>query len=138
MSLVIFCLVECHGKRHVQAGEGRGSSAKSTRWIAFRTGSYISARVKDSAVNHFPLQANAVTPGQGWLPGDGIEGQSPMHHRIKPHTLLPPSGLLVSLWRCGKHTRHSYGDIPLFVPFFDIPVSFDNLFQRIASIYNRF
>ena len=33
---------------------------------------------------------------------------------------------------------HSDDDISLFVPFFDIPVSLDNLFQRIASIYDRF
>ena len=33
---------------------------------------------------------------------------------------------------------HSDDDISLFVPFFDIPVSLDNLFQRIASIDDRF
>jgi len=33
---------------------------------------------------------------------------------------------------------HSDDYIPLFVSFFDIPVSLDNLFQRIASIYDRF
>jgi hypothetical protein len=33
---------------------------------------------------------------------------------------------------------HSYGYMPLFVPFFDIPVRLGNLFQRIASIYDRF
>ena len=33
---------------------------------------------------------------------------------------------------------HSYDYISLFVPFVDIPVSLDNLFQRIASIYDRF
>ena len=33
---------------------------------------------------------------------------------------------------------HSYDDISLFVSFFDIPVSLGNLFQRIASIYDRF
>ena len=33
---------------------------------------------------------------------------------------------------------HSDDDIPLLVPFFDIPVSLGSLFQRIASIYDRF
>ena len=33
---------------------------------------------------------------------------------------------------------HSYDYISLFVPFFDIPVSLDSLFQRIASIHDRF
>ena len=33
---------------------------------------------------------------------------------------------------------HSDDYISLFVPCFDIPVSLDNLFQRIASIYDRF
>jgi hypothetical protein len=30
--------------------------------------------------------------------------------------------------------RHSDDDISLFVPFFDIPVRLDDLFQRIAPI----
>ena len=30
---------------------------------------------------------------------------------------------------------HSYYYISLFMPFINIPVSLDNLFQRIASIY---
>ena len=138
MSLVIFCLVECHGRRHVKAGEGQGIVSEIDP-RGFVQGKLDHIDQDDGFDrDHFPLQANAVTPGQGWLPGDGIEGQSPMHHRIKPHTLLPPSGLLVSLWRCGEHTRHSYGNIPFFVSFFDIPVSLDNLFQRIASIYDRF
>ena len=33
---------------------------------------------------------------------------------------------------------HSDDYVSLFVPFVDIPVSLGNLFQRIASIYNRF
>ncbi len=33
---------------------------------------------------------------------------------------------------------HSYYYISLFVSFVDILVSLDNLFQWIASIYNRF
>ena len=33
---------------------------------------------------------------------------------------------------------HSDDDISLFVPCFDIPVSLGNLFQRIASIDDRF
>ena len=33
---------------------------------------------------------------------------------------------------------HSYDYITLFVSFFDIPVSLGSLFQRIASIYDRF
>ena len=33
---------------------------------------------------------------------------------------------------------HSYYYISLFVSFIDIPVSLDHLFQRIASIYDRF
>jgi len=33
---------------------------------------------------------------------------------------------------------HSYDYISLFVPFFDIPVSLGSLFQRIASINDRF
>ena len=33
---------------------------------------------------------------------------------------------------------HSYGDISLFVSCVDIPVSLGNLFQRIASTYDRF
>ena len=33
---------------------------------------------------------------------------------------------------------HSDGDISLFVSFVDVPVSLGNLFQRIASIYDRF
>ena len=33
---------------------------------------------------------------------------------------------------------HSNDYISLFVSFVDIPVSLDNLFQRIASIYDRF
>jgi len=33
---------------------------------------------------------------------------------------------------------HSYYYISLFVSFFDIPVSLGNLFQRIASINDRF
>ena len=33
---------------------------------------------------------------------------------------------------------YSYNYVPLFVPCFDIPVSLNNLFQRIASVYNRF
>ena len=33
---------------------------------------------------------------------------------------------------------HSYDYIPLFVPFFDIPVSLDNFLYGIASIYDRF
>ncbi len=33
---------------------------------------------------------------------------------------------------------HSYDYMSLFVSFFNIPVSLDNLFQRIASIYDRF
>jgi hypothetical protein len=32
---------------------------------------------------------------------------------------------------------HSYDDISLFVSRFDIPVSLDNLFQRIAPINDR-
>ena len=32
----------------------------------------------------------------------------------------------------------SYDYMSLFVSFFDIPVSLGNLFQRIASIYDRF
>ena len=32
---------------------------------------------------------------------------------------------------------HSYDYIPLFVPSFDIPVSLDNLFQRIVCIYGE-
>ncbi len=37
---------------------------------------------------------------------------------------------------CSRH--YIYDDISLFVPFFDIPVSLGNLFQRIASIDDRF
>jgi len=33
---------------------------------------------------------------------------------------------------------HSYDYISLFVSCFDIPVGLGNLFQRIASIYDRF
>ena len=33
---------------------------------------------------------------------------------------------------------HSDDDIPLFVSFVDIPVSFDNVCQRITSINDRF
>ena len=33
---------------------------------------------------------------------------------------------------------HSDDDISLFVPFFDIPVRLGHLFQRIASIDDRF
>jgi len=33
---------------------------------------------------------------------------------------------------------HGYYDISLFVPFFDISVSLGDLFQGIASIYDRF
>ena len=33
---------------------------------------------------------------------------------------------------------HSNDDISPFVPFFDIAVSLGNLFQRIASIYDRY
>jgi hypothetical protein len=33
---------------------------------------------------------------------------------------------------------HSYNDVSLFVSRFNIPVSLNNLLQRIASIYNRF
>jgi hypothetical protein len=33
---------------------------------------------------------------------------------------------------------HSYDYISFLVPFVDIPVSLDDLFQRIASIYDRF
>jgi hypothetical protein len=33
---------------------------------------------------------------------------------------------------------HSYDDMSLFEPFFNIPVSLGSLFQRIASIYDRF
>ena len=33
---------------------------------------------------------------------------------------------------------HSNDYIALFVPFIDIPVSLDNLFQRIASVNDRF
>ena len=33
---------------------------------------------------------------------------------------------------------HSYNYIALFVSFVNIPVSLGNLFQRIASVYNRF
>ena len=33
---------------------------------------------------------------------------------------------------------HSDDDISLFVPFFDIPVRLGHLFQRIASINDRF
>ena len=32
---------------------------------------------------------------------------------------------------------HSYYYIPLFVPFIHISVSLDDLFQRIASVYDR-
>lgn len=35
-------------------------------------------------------------------------------------------------------TFHSYYYISLFVPFFNIAMSLGNLFQRIASIYDRF
>ncbi len=35
-------------------------------------------------------------------------------------------------------TLQSYCYISLFAPFFDIPVSLGNLFQGIASIYDRF
>ena len=34
--------------------------------------------------------------------------------------------------------HHSYDDIPLLVPCFDIPVRLDYLFHRIASIDDRF
>ena len=34
--------------------------------------------------------------------------------------------------------HHSYDYISFFVPFVNIPVSLSNLFQRIASIYDRF
>ena len=34
--------------------------------------------------------------------------------------------------------NHSYGYISLFVALINIAMSFDNLFQRIASIYDRF
>ncbi len=33
---------------------------------------------------------------------------------------------------------HSYDYISLFAPCFDMPVSLGSLFQRIASIYDRF
>jgi hypothetical protein len=33
---------------------------------------------------------------------------------------------------------HSYDYMSLFVSFFNIPVNLDNLFQRIASINDRF
>jgi len=33
---------------------------------------------------------------------------------------------------------HSYDDISLLVPFVDIPVGLDNLFQRIAPVDDRF
>ena len=33
---------------------------------------------------------------------------------------------------------HSYNYIALFVSFVNIPVRLNNLFQRIASVYNRF
>ena len=33
---------------------------------------------------------------------------------------------------------HSYDYMSLFVSFFNIPVSLDNLFQWIGSIYDRF
>ena len=32
---------------------------------------------------------------------------------------------------------HSYDYISLLVPFFNVPVSLGNLFQRIASVYDR-
>jgi hypothetical protein len=32
---------------------------------------------------------------------------------------------------------HSYDNIALFVPLFNIPVSLDNLFQRIAQVNDR-
>ena len=34
--------------------------------------------------------------------------------------------------------HHSYHDIPFFVSFVDIPVSLNNLYQRIALIDDRF
>ena len=33
---------------------------------------------------------------------------------------------------------YSDDDIALFVSLVDVPVSLDNLFQRIASVYDRF
>ena len=33
---------------------------------------------------------------------------------------------------------HRYDDISLFMPLFNIPVSLDNLFQRISSVDDRF
>jgi hypothetical protein len=52
---------------------------------------------------------------------------------------------MIRLLLCGRSTLlgivvmfHSYDYISLFVPFFDIPMSVGSLFQRIASIYDRF
>ena len=33
---------------------------------------------------------------------------------------------------------HSYNYISLFMPFIDISMSFNNLFQGISPVYNRF
>jgi len=53
---------------------------------------------------------------------------------------MKPSGIAV---RCSALLgfviiSQSYYYISLFVSFFGIPVSLGNLFQRIASIYDRF
>ncbi len=35
-------------------------------------------------------------------------------------------------------TSHSYNYVSRFLPFFNIPIRLDNLFQRIFSVYHRF
>jgi len=87
--------------------------------------------------------------GQVSIPADGMV--SPKTRRICKRSLLAgyPPYSLAAMKRSGIAVNcsalsgfvimfHSYDYIPLFVPFFDISVSLDNLFQRIASIYDRF
>ena len=65
---------------------------------------------------------------------------SPLRSCLSTHLVMKRSGIVV---RCSAVLGavvlfHRDDDIALFVSRFDIPVSFDNLFQRIASINDWF
>ena len=50
----------------------------------------------------------------------------------------PASRVNISEWLGLAIVPHSDDYISLFVPLFDIPMSLDNVLQRIASINDRF
>ena len=88
-----------------------------------------------TSVSHFKVRVRAHVPNfAGRIqPSNGSEKWIPQLVHTDTEEPLQRSGLLGFVVMF-----HSDDYIPLLVSFIDIPVSLDNLLQRIASIDDRF